>query len=92
VTDRTVWASMLRRVLASAEAGPPLAPELVLGQRTGGGYCPVCVERIASWAQDARGVLVEHAGRAFPCRVRARWEPEWSAEQWLAHLDAHEGL
>jgi hypothetical protein len=65
-----------------------LTPEMVLGRASGGGDCPVCGGSIAGWVRDGRGALVDHAGRAYPCRVPARWEPLWEPEDHLAYLVA----
>lgn len=45
------------------------AARLLLGSAQGGGRCVVCQSPVRRWEIDARGILVEHAGRAYPCRV-----------------------
>jgi hypothetical protein len=79
--------AMAPAVFTDLIGGLPLTPEWLLGRASGGGDCPVCGEVIASWARDERGALIDHAGRVYPCRFRARWEPEWTAERYAAYLE-----
>lgn len=48
------------------------ALEVWLGRPDAPYDCPVCGERPMRWRLDVRGVLFDHGGRRYPCRVRER--------------------